>query len=350
MKKRIVILSAFATPLRSGAEACSEEVPSVLKDRFDLVLITARMRSNLPRRGVLESGVPILRLGFGCKLDKWLFPFLAPVAAARQHPHIIHAVLESYAGLALVFCRFTAPRAKRVLTCQSTNTQLLVQMMHCSADAVTAISSALVDRARKCGRRDITLIPNGLTLQDIPRAAKVPGRVLFVGRHEKMKGIDTLLCAFAQVRHPGAHLHLVGSGSQKKSYEKFADELGIADRTTFLGYVPLPDVYQEFAEAQVFCGLSRSEALGNVFLEAQAAECAVIGTRVGGIPDIVEDGKNGVLVEPDNVAQAAHAIEKLLSDDVLRSALGSAGLQHAAHYDWSQIAEKYAVVYEAVSD
>jgi len=199
--------------------------------------------------------------------------------------------------------------------------------MHRSADAVTAISSALVERAKRFGRGDIALIPNGLKLQDIPRAAKVPGRVLFVGRQEKMKGIDTLLCAFAQVRHPGAHLHLVGSGSQKKSYEKFADELGIADRTTFLGYVPLPDVYQEFAE-----------------------ECAVIGTRVGGIPDIVEDGKNGVLVEPDNVAQAAHAIEKLLSDDVLRSALGSAGLQHAAHYDWSQIAEKYAVVYEAVSD
>ncbi|KKW40866.1 MAG: hypothetical protein UY87_C0009G0001, partial [Candidatus Peribacteria bacterium GW2011_GWC2_54_8] len=211
MKKRIVILSAFATPLRSGAEACSEEVPSVLKDRFDFVLITARMSRNLPRRGALESGIPVLRLGCGCKFDKWLFPFLASIAAARQHPHIIHAVLESYAGLALVL---------RVLTCQSTNTQLLVQMMHCSADAVTAISSALVERAKRFGRGDIALIPNGLKLQDIPRAAKVPGRVLFVGRQEKMKGIDTLLCAFAQVRHPGAHLHLVGSGSQKKSYEK----------------------------------------------------------------------------------------------------------------------------------
>jgi len=346
MKKRIVILSAFATPLRSGAEACSEEVPSVLKNRFDFVLITARMHRNLPRKDALTSGVPVLRLGCGCKFDKWLFPFLAPIAAARQHPHVIHAVLESYAGLALVFCRFTVPRAEHVLTCQSTNTTLFVRAMHRSADAVTAISSALVERAKKFGRRDVILIPNGLTLQDIPRAAKVPGRLLFVGRQEKMKGIDTLLRAFAQVKYPGVHLHLVGGGSQKKSYEKLAAELGIADRTTFLGYVPVPDVYQEFAEAQVFCGLSRSEALGNVFLEAQAAECAVIGTRVGGIPDIVEDGKHGILVEPDNVAQAAHAIEKLLSDDVLCGALRSAGLQHAAHYDWSKIAEKYAAVYE----
>ena len=348
MKQRIAILSAFATPLRSGAEACSEEVPSALKDSYDFVIITARMRRDLPKEDTLESGIPMIRLGTGCRLDKWLFPFLAPIAAAKQRPQIIHAVLESYAGLALVFCRFTAPRARRMLTCQSTNTRLFVGLMHRSAHAITVISNTLVERAKRFGRTDATLISNGLTLQNIPRAAKVSGRILFVGRHEKMKGIDTLLRAFAQVEHRQAHLHLVGDGSQKTVYEKLAEELGIADRVKFLGFVPVPDVYQEFAEAQIFCGLSRSEALGNVFLEAQAAECAVIGTRVGGIPDIVEDGKQGILIEPNDVEQAVHALEKLLCDEPLRSAMASEGVQHASHYDWSQIAEKYALVYEEI--
>lgn len=345
MKPRIVVLSAFATPLRSGAEACSEEVSSALREQYDFVLITARMRRGLPRRDALESGVPVVRLGVGCRLDKWLFPFLAPFAAARWKPRIVHAVLESYAGLALIFCRIVLPCAKRVLTCQSTNTTLLVGSMHRHADAVTVISSVLRERAERCGRADAVLIPNGLKLQDMPRAAKVPGRVLFVGRHEEMKGIDTLLRAFAEVNHPDAHLHLVGDGSRKARYEKLAEELGIADRTTFLGVVPVPEVYREFAEAQIFCGLSRSEALGNVFLEAQAAECAVIGTRVGGIPDIVEDGKHGFLVEPDNTQEAAHAMNRLLSDGALRSALGLAGMQHSAQYDWSRVAGKYAAVY-----
>ena len=346
MKTKIVILSAFATPLRSGAEACSEEVSAVLKDRFDFVIITARMRRSLPKNDHLASGIPLVRIGLGCSVDKWLFPFLAPFAAAAQRPKIIHAVLESYAGLALVFCRFVTPRTKRMLTCQSTNTRLLVGTMHRFAHNITVISSALKERAKKFGRSDATLISNGLHLRDIPRAAKVPGRILFVGRHERMKGIDTLLQAFALLKQADAHLHLVGDGSQHSSYEKLAEELGIADRTVFLGFVPMPDVYQEFAEAQIFCGLSRSEALGNVFLEAQAAECAVVGTNVEGIPDIVEDGKQGILIEPDAVEQAAHALEKLLCDDPLRSAMAAEGVRHASKYDWSQIAEQYVTVYE----
>jgi len=80
MKPRVVILSAFATPLRSGAEACVEEVSARLKDRYDITVVTARMRKDLPRRDVLPGGVAIRRVGFGLPLDKWLFPILAPFA------------------------------------------------------------------------------------------------------------------------------------------------------------------------------------------------------------------------------------------------------------------------------
>ncbi|PIR52883.1 hypothetical protein COU76_03850 [Candidatus Peregrinibacteria bacterium CG10_big_fil_rev_8_21_14_0_10_49_10] len=348
MKKKIVILSAFATPLRSGAEACSEEVPAVLHDRYDFTIVTARMRRHLPRKDVLPGGVCVLRVGLGCTFDKWLFPFLAPLAAARLRPDIVHAVLESFAGAALILCRFIVPNAKRMLTCQSTNTHFLVRSMHRSADAVTVISSTLRQRAHRFGRDDVTVIPNGLSLKDMHSAEKVPGRILFVGRHENMKGIDTLLRAFAAVQHPQAHLRLVGDGSQKGVYEKLAQELGLVERVKFVGFVPVPDVYQEFAEAEIFCGLSRSEALGNVFLEAQATGCAVIGTNVQGIPDSIHDGKNGILVEQDNVEQATRALNKLLGDASLRTALAAAGMQNAAKYDWSRIGEKYAHVYDSL--
>lgn len=352
--KKIVILSAFVTPFRSGAEACSEEVAARLQDDFDITIVTARLRRDLPYLDHLESDVKVWRVGLGYKIDKWLFPLIAPFAVRALKPDIIHAVLESYAGLAMVFCKRLIPSAKRILTCQSTNTSLLVGLMHKSADTVTVISSVLKSRAKRFGK-DATLIPNGIRLDLINHALshrpKIDGRILFVGRLEKMKGVDTLLTAFAQISDIRSqmsvmpHLRIVGDGSQRGQLEKLAQELKITDRITFVGRLTPDKVADEFAQASIFCGLSRSEALGNVFLEAQAAGCAVVATTVGGIPDIVKSGETGLLIDPDNAEAAADAIKKLLEDDGLRMTLAQNGQKHAQNYDWAVIAEKYRQLY-----
>ena len=345
MKPRIVILSAFLSPLRSGAEACAEEVPLALCDRYDFTIVTARMRRSLPRRDLLSGKIPVIRVGLGLSIDKWLYPFLAPFAARSQKPIIIHAVLETFAGLALLLCRWVTPEAKRILTLQTTNRSFLKGPIVRSADKVTAISSALVSIAEGFGRKDVTKIPNGIPLaligDAVRRNAKIQGRILFVGRLEKMKGVDTLLNAFAQLTVNNIQLRIVGDGS-----EQLAQELKIADRVTFTGAIPSPRVYDEFAQAQIFCGLSRSEALGNVFLEAQAAGCAVVATRRGGIPDIVEDGVTGLLVPSSDPAAAVEAIGKLLTDEGMRKRMADAGLERARRYDWRVIAERYVALYE----
>lgn len=109
--------------------------------------------------------------------------------------------------------------------------------------------------------------------------------------------------------------------------------------------MPPPAVYAEFAAAKIFCGLSRSEALGNVFLEAQAAGCAVLATSVGGIPEIVTNGLHGLLVPPDDVTAAAKALRTLLTDASKSQVLAEAGKTHAAAYDWQTIADQYGQVY-----
>lgn len=349
--KKIVILSAFLTPFRSGAEACAEEVPQHLRDDFSFTIITARMNKSLPVEDTL-GGIPVRRIGLGSPFDKWLFPFLAPFAVRAYKPDIIHAVLESFAGLALVLCQRTVPKAKRILTCQSTNTSLLLRSIHRSAQVVTAISSVLIERAKKFGRKDAILIPNGIRLQDITQAhhtlKKVPGRILFVGRLEPMKGVATLLDAFTIIAatHPTAHLHIVGDGSLRQSLEARVKDLIRTGRITFLGYVSPLSIHKEYAEASVFCALSRSEALGNVFLEAQAAGCAVIATNVGGIPDIVKNEETGLLVPPHDPDAAATAIDRVLTDAKLASKLQKNGSAHAASYDWKEIARRYSNVYQ----
>ncbi|HRH93059.1 MAG TPA: glycosyltransferase family 4 protein [Candidatus Peribacteria bacterium] len=358
MKKRIVILSAFLSPHRSGAEAMVEEVSARLKDDEDITIVTclsdARLPKGLPRKDMV-GGVAVVRTGWGLGFDKYLFPILGPLAARKLKPQIVHAVLESYAGLALVFCRFLVPSARRMLTLQSTNTSLLLGVMHRAAHKVTAISSALIRRAETLGRNDVELIPNGVPLKTIRDACafhkKIPGRVLSLSRLEPMKGVETLIAAFAAVLPDvptNTHLRIVGDGSSRAGLEHQVRVLGIQDRVTFTGRVAPSAAYDEFAQAEVFGGLSRSEAFGNVFVEAQAAGCAVVATNVGGIPDIVTDQVNGLLVPPDDVIAAAAAFKRVLTDTVLRQTLSSSARQDKDRYDWSIIAKKYATVYDAL--
>lgn len=391
MKPTIVLLSAFLTPERSGAESCVEEIAVRLKDSFDFTIVTALLRKDVPRREYLlspsplaggEGGVKVIRVGIGRPVDKWFFPFLAPFAVRRLQPQIVHAVLESFAGLAMVFSKILFTKAKYILTCQSTNTSLLVGLMHRRSDRVTVISRVLSERALRYGRADALLIPNGIDGALIARACsftkKIAGRILFVGRLEPMKGVDVLLRAFARALtpltpsppHPTPalrfnsgppagrggdtpslywHLRIVGRGSEETALKRLAKDLGLAERVTFVGFIPMPQVYEEFAQAQVFCALSRSEALGNVFLEAQAAGCAVITTRVGGIPDIVEDDRTGLLVPSDDAEAAALALKSVLTDQHKWSELAKAGISHARSYDWSGIVERYAEVYRSLS-
>ncbi len=355
--KRVVILSAFLSPYRSGAEAMVEEVSARLGDQYEITIITSRLDRALPKEAVLDgSNVRVVRVGIGASVDKYLFPLLGALAVRKRCPAIVHAVLESYAGLALVLCRFFCPRSRRILTFQSTNTSFMLDSMHRKAQKVTAISKALIERAAKYGRTDVTLIPNGIPLKLITEAMqfhqKIPGRVLFVGRLEKMKGIDTLLRAFsiacADPSVPeSVHLHIVGRGSQRDALKALSTELGLHERVTFVGHLPAAKVYDEYAQAQIFCGLSRSEALGNVFLEAQTAGCAVVATNTGGIPDIVQDGKTGVLVAPEDSGAAAHWLIRLLTDQPFFAALSGEACKDKERYDWDVIAQKYAEVYES---
>lgn len=360
MKPKVVLLSAFLSPFRSGAEACAEEIAHRAWQEFDITIVTARLTRRLPEDDPFRGHAKVVRVGLGYKIDKWFFPFLAPFAVRRIQPDIIHAVLESFAGLAMVLSKLLSPKAKTILTCQSTNTSFLVPLMHRRADRVTVISRILLTRANGFGRSDALLIPNGIDVPAIECACadmkKIPGRILYVGRLEAMKGVDVLLRALArllEVRKASGgandiHLRIVGRGSEEKALKKLADDLRLSAQVTFVGFVPTPHVFEEFAEAQIFCGLSRSEALGNVFLEAQAAGCAVIATHTGGIPDIVEDGRTGLLVSPDDAEGAAQAMQKLLSDSHKWQELARAGMASAKTYDWQGIVGRYEEVYRSV--
>jgi glycosyltransferase involved in cell wall biosynthesis len=174
------------------------------------------------------------------------------------------------------------------------------------------------------------VILNGVDLERYGRPANpVAGRVLMIGRLAPQKRPDLAVRAFAAARerHPGAEFFLIGDGPDRRSVESLVAELGLADAVHILGY--RDDVPQLLAEAACLLLTSDYESCPFTVIEAMAAGTPVVATRVGGVPELVEDGKHGLLVERGRVELLAAALDWLLAAPELGRDLGAAGRRTA---------------------
>ena len=164
-----------------------------------------------------------------------------------------------------------------------------------------------------------------------PPQEEVP-RFLFLGRITPQKGVAWLLRAVQQVCVP-VHLDIAGEGHQEAEMQQLAKELGIADRVTFHGWVSGDEVNRLLARSRalVFPSLWH-EPGGTVAFEAMVNGRAVIMSRVGGMPEVITEGVNGLLVEPSDVAGLAQAMTRLAEDQSLAVRLGEAGRRAAENF------------------
>jgi glycosyltransferase involved in cell wall biosynthesis len=170
------------------------------------------------------------------------------------------------------------------------------------------------------------------------------------------KGIDLLMRAISRL--PGTRLLIVGDGRQMPKCVAQAQQLGIAGRVTFTGRVPHEDLQRYYWAADQFVLASREhvdvctrlrdvETMGRVLCEAHAAGVPVIASRSGGIPSIVDDGRNGLLFEEDNLDALIHNIERLRGDRDLSRVLVNEGFRDAAEkWDWSVICRAHARTFQ----
>jgi glycosyltransferase involved in cell wall biosynthesis len=141
------------------------------------------------------------------------------------------------------------------------------------------------------------------------------------------KAVPDLLrtAAIVAERQPLVHFAIVGEGPGKDEYVRLADQLGIQRRVTWTGPVEDPAGEGLYAACDIVCLLSRDEGFGLVIAEAMAHARPVVATAVGGVPEVVEAGVTGYLVPPGDIAGAADAIERLVTQPDLRVRLGRAG-------------------------
>ena len=185
----------------------------------------------------------------------------------------------------------------------------------------------------------MTVVPTGVDVRALRPIADRPQdrlRLLTVGRMVPIKGYDLLLDACSQLSSKGVDwsLDMVGDGPVKASLERRAAALGIAKRIVFSGPVAQDDMPKHLREANVMVMSSFMEGVPVVLMEAMATGMAVVATRVGGVAELVEDGRSGLLVDTGSADALAAALIRVAADVPLRTALGAAAREAVvARYD-----------------
>lgn len=307
---------------------------------------------------------PILsRIAFLVYLVPTLIRLLALLRRERIQVVNIHYPLDTFVWFAL--CRAIAPirlvtsihGADMVLGSKELRPLVWgVGKLLRSSHAIVAPSAGYRDEALAALPELLPrtrVIYNAVNLDGL--AAAAPGPVsggapylLTVAAHNRRKGLDVLLRAFEVVapRHPGLELYLVGDGPLRQTLEAQADAGGFRSRIRFLGHRPPPEVMTLLRTCRVFVLPSRSEPFGIAALEALGCGAPVVASRVGGIPEFIEDGHHGLLVPPDDSEALAAAICRLLDDPGLARRLGKAGAQRViAEFGASRFGADYEALF-----
>ena len=346
-REPVTVIEVLATCGIGGAQQHVLSLASRLdRRRFDARVVAL---SGGPAVGRLErAGVPVEVLDQPDDLaTAALAHRFADLRPAIIHNHMYRAeVVGTSAALRTV--AMGLPRPFIVSTVHSSRVRsaadrALLASLTPEMDRLVAVSHSIERKIAREGRRGVPveLIPNGVDNGIDPEryATDAPSRTLemefglpagaplvgVIARLEPEKGHPTLLDAWPLVLHesPQARLLIVGEGSEREALEEQARRLGVLPRVIFTG--ARDDVPAVIGALDVAILPSYREAQGVSLLEAMALAKPIVASRVGGIPEFVEEGVTGLLVAPRDPAALAGAIVRVVRDDALADALGRNG-------------------------
>jgi glycosyltransferase involved in cell wall biosynthesis len=223
-----------------------------------------------------------------------------------------------------------------------------------NAETAIALNKDMKRAMQDIYNRDIVIVPNGINLSDYPDdpclkdSATHRNGILYVGRLSPVKGVEYLIRSMKHVHDeiPDAILILIGSGKEREQLTTLSIQLGIQNYVQFIGLVSRDKVRTFMQQADIFVLPSLSEGIPNVILEAMACGLPIIASRVGGIPDLITNGKNGYLVEAKDTSDLADKIILLLSDETLRKKISDNNRLHIKKYSWENVISELEKIYE----
>lgn len=335
----------------------------------DRVLVIAPEGGLTEYKGAKVYGVRGMPLPLYPELKLALPPLGTKNAIEQFNPDLIHVVNPAFLGVGGIYYAKTM----NIPLVASYHTHLpqylhhyglgalegllweLLKAAHNKAQLNLCTSSAMVGELMNHGIERVDLWQRGVDTEMFqPHLASAQMRsrlsqghpedplLLYVGRVSAEKQIDQIKPVLEAI--PNARLAIVGDGPNREALEThFA-----GTNTNFVGYLQGLELASAFASADAFVFPSRTETLGLVLLEAMAAGCPVVAARSGGIPDIVTDGVNGYLFEPDDPDGAITATKSLLEATAAREELRLNARQEAEQWGWAAATQQLQMYYRSV--
>ena len=376
--KRILIFSLSYYPHIGGAEVALKEITDRIQD-IEFHMVTLRFDSGQAQEEKIGN-VFVHRVGDSSSyLQKILFIPRAAAAAARLHStHHFDAfwAMMSYMLFPIVLLRCGGIRVPYLLTLQEGDPwehmfsrwfilpfRPLLNIGFRNASAVQAISTYLAQWARRMGYQGLTLIiPNGVDVacftrkvarkeahKETPRCEESPYGTTLVttSRLVHKNAIDVVIRVLALLPD-SIRFVIYGTGPDEGVLKTLAKKLGVENRVKFMGHIDYSELPRVLAEADIFIRPSRSEGMGNSFIEAMAAGLPVIATQEGGIADFLFDAKRnpdkettGWAVDKDSPEQIAEAVKDILANpEQVASVASNAKKLVSEKYDWNTIAKR----------
>ncbi len=369
---RVALVSEAIPPQTNGVVTTLSRLVAHLAVRgHEVLLVGPRYRENAGRAGLVD--VPAVPLPFYPEVRVAL-PWWGPAFAAldRFRPDLVHLATPATLGFAAL--RHGRRRGYPLVSSYHTNLTAYslyyhlgpvvpfawryLRWFHNATRRTYCPTPAVAAELAAHGIERIELWPRGVdTSRFSPahRSARLRARygfapedlvVLYVGRLAKEKELDRLFAAFAGLRPSAPHLRLlvVGDGPDRGRLERRYGGEGVV----FAGYQEGEALSAHYASADCFAFPSRTETFGNVVQEAMASGLPVVGVAAGGVRDVVRAGETGLLADPDDPADFARMLGRLVLDADLRRRLGRAGREAALAASWSVVLDRLLASYTAV--
>jgi len=375
---RIGLITADFHPNVGGVAAHVEELGKALVENgHEVHVVTLPLGSERAPSGELygmsvhRPPIPKGKPLYSWLTRYWLNRFLARVPLDVMHVHGLRP-LEATSGLKIpvVFTNHTSGFLKRIQKGAFERARLARRLAHVSH--VLAPSDELVEATRTVGYSGpVHFIPNGVDtcrfqpreiqsetalnssgseveLRDAWTQADHEVVVLLARRLVEKNGVTVFAEAMTHLKNRDrVRIVFAGDGAERERVEQILQTGGMLDRSVFLGNVPNPQMPLIYRAADISVLPSFMEATSITGLESMATGLPLVGTRVGGIPVLIEDGTSGLLVAPGSPDEIASAIDQLVEDQALRKAMGEAGRRSAVeNFAWGNIAERTAGVYQ----
>jgi glycosyltransferase involved in cell wall biosynthesis len=363
-QRRLCVLTMIDGLMTAGAETVATRIALGLdRERFESIICSTRPSARRHVEAVRAEGIEVLELERRSKLDVWRWRPLAQLLRSGRID-VVHAhKFGSNLWAALLKPRSRPPvllAHEHSWSYEGTLRRVVDrQVIARRADAIVAVSP--IDRVRmieleRIPPEKIVYIPNGIPDRPVGEGKRV--------RHElglkatdtvvgtvcglrPEKELETTLRALGRLtpRRPQLHFVVVGDGPQRARLERLAAELGVP--SLFLGHRPNEEMPDLLAAMDVLVCSSRFEGMPLAVLEWMAAGKAIVASRVGGIPAILEHGREALLVPPRDYATFAEEISRLLDDPLERLRLGEAAQRRQrAEFRFDQTVSLIESLYE----